>query len=325
MARIVCVVVALSAASACIEEPANDVSGSPWVAAEPQTSDRSEVERSRPGDRLDPTLYPGARVLQSGRVAPSDVPFRPDARVAERDLKANSGCAMRSTAPQDGPPISCTFGPADADLHIVIVGGSHMGYWRAAFNSAADNLGVRFTTLIRNGCRFSNPPLPRESDQCSTWIAMVVDILTSNPPDAIITGGTFTGLGSKEVVPRGYVNIWRTLADNGVSVIGIRDTPRLDFSPVECVTQHGPTSTTCTRKASKTLARVAPSLRVDLSGIDFHHVDMTPWICPENRCTMVIGNVLVWRDDHHISDTYATTLAPMLTKTLRPVVRALRK
>jgi hypothetical protein len=108
-------------------------------------------------------------------------------------------------------------------------------------------------------------------------------------------------------------------------VIGIRDTPRFEVSPVDCVVAHGPTSRLCTRKASMTLAKVAPSLRVDLDGIDFHHIDMTPWICPDNRCSTVIGNVLVWRDKHHISDTYAATLAPMLTAALRPAVRSLRK
>jgi hypothetical protein len=40
--------------------------------------------------------------------------------------------------------------------------------------------------------------------------------------------------------------------------------------------------------------------------------DMNRFICPGNRCMPIVGNVLVYRDKHHLTATYATTLASAL-------------
>lgn len=45
-------------------------------------------------------------------------------------------------------------------------------------------------------------------------------------------------------------------------------------------------------------------------------LDFSDQFCIAQRCPAVIGNVLVYRDKHHISDTYMRTLAPVFGQRL---------
>ncbi|WP_460915618.1 SGNH hydrolase domain-containing protein [Plantactinospora veratri] len=45
-------------------------------------------------------------------------------------------------------------------------------------------------------------------------------------------------------------------------------------------------------------------------------IDLTPAICPGRRCAPVIGGVLVYRDNQHLTASYAATLAPRLRSAL---------
>ena len=46
-------------------------------------------------------------------------------------------------------------------------------------------------------------------------------------------------------------------------------------------------------------------------------VDLTGYVCPQDTCAPVIGGVLVFRDTHHLTGTYARSLAPMLETPIR--------
>jgi hypothetical protein len=47
---------------------------------------------------------------------------------------------------------------------------------------------------------------------------------------------------------------------------------------------------------------------------------MSEYFCDETHCPPVVGNVIVYRDDSHITAAYSRTLAPML---LRKISKAL--
>jgi hypothetical protein len=40
------------------------------------------------------------------------------------------------------------------------------------------------------------------------------------------------------------------------------------------------------------------------------YVDTDPWFCISTTCTVIVGNILVYRDDNHITATYANWLTP---------------
>ena len=41
-------------------------------------------------------------------------------------------------------------------------------------------------------------------------------------------------------------------------------------------------------------------------------IDMNPYICMPPTCLPIVGNIIVWRDQQHLSNTYSRSLAPFL-------------
>ena len=49
-------------------------------------------------------------------------------------------------------------------------------------------------------------------------------------------------------------------------------------------------------------------------------LDPTPWFCARDICPPIIGNVLVDRDDNHMTATYALTVTPVLAERLGSIL-----
>ena len=45
-------------------------------------------------------------------------------------------------------------------------------------------------------------------------------------------------------------------------------------------------------------------------------IDMTRFMCSKKRCFPVIGGALVYKDDQHMTDVFATTLGPFLGRAI---------
>jgi hypothetical protein len=82
---------------------------------------------------------------------------------------------------------------------------------------------------------------------------------------------------------------------------------------------------TCGVAASKAIAPNPPTVvatQAMKGAVDL--IDMNPFICGPTECQGIVGNVVVYRDSHHLTNTYARTLAPYLQKYLLEN-RALRR
>ena len=58
----------------------------------------------------------------------------------------------------------------------------------------------------------------------------------------------------------------------------------------------------------------------DFDGAGEHVVWTHQWLCTEAGCPPVVGNILVYRDDNHMTGTYASFIAPLLDEAIAPVV-----
>ena len=43
-----------------------------------------------------------------------------------------------------------------------------------------------------------------------------------------------------------------------------------------------------------------------------HYADLTDLFCTPDRCPMIVGNTMVFRDDNHVTTEYAQLLAPVI-------------
>jgi hypothetical protein len=239
-------------------------------------------------------------------------PFRPSVDRARSNVapsKAN-GCIVGGSRVQ----LCELHSPENPRRTVLLVGASHVFQWESAFVPIAEEQGWRLATLGKPGCHFTMSV--REAvDDCSTWNLEVSRRVLDLRPDAVVMLGTVTGpqRSGQESVPDDFVETWESLTSAGIGVVALRDNARLAERPADCVRERGLAA--CTVAASEVFPDVAPRIPSHLAD-DVALVDLNPYVCPEGRCSPVVGNVFVWRDQDHVTDTYARSMAPVVEHVL---------
>jgi hypothetical protein len=96
-------------------------------------------------------------------------------------------------------------------------------------------------------------------------------------------------------------------------VVVIGDTPRAQADPPVCLSANLDDATACAvpfATAVKPEWTAGESIVAEEAGAAF--IDPTPWVCRTDPCPAVIGRLLVFRDQHHLTATYARALSERL-------------
>ncbi|HEU4973868.1 MAG TPA: acyltransferase family protein [Baekduia sp.] len=255
----------------------------------------------------------------------------------EAEKADNAPCTMGQRIGLISP---CAFGapPGGARQTIALIGDSHASHWRAALAVVARRERWHGISVTHTGCAFSlafkDYLVEPERSECRSWVSQVPKWLAAHPEIHTIfisekSGGTVpTDDGESQMAAQeaGFLAAWRTLPSSVRHVVIIRDTARAHGSTADCVQRamdrHQPAGTACSMPRSYSLlpdpaARAAKRLGDDR----FSVVDLNRFICDDRRCYPVVGGALVYKDSHHMTSVFATTLGPYLQ---RAVDRALR-
>ncbi|BCS33161.1 acyltransferase [Luteitalea sp. TBR-22] len=287
----------------------------------------------RAGARHDGAAYPGARVLMEPTLgaalaprAPIPEPFavKGDLPVSYRD-----GCHQ-----DDKSEVAkvCQYGRADARHTIALVGGSHSAQWLPALQDLAERHGVRILNLTKSACWFSDDPRTDKTPgpavaSCLRWNRKVIEVLRNARPDAVFTiltravrdvDSTAGERNLIEYVPEGYVAKFRELSAMGIAIVAVRDNPWSRLDPAQCIDMFGASSPRCRMRRDDVLGRTNPADGRDDLPAGMTTIDLSRYFCDSIECRPVVGNVLVYRDKHHITATYMRTLSAALAPHLAP-------
>ncbi|MFB8228986.1 acyltransferase family protein [Cellulosimicrobium sp. NPDC055967] len=278
------------------------------------------VQRSYQGtlQDVDVAAYPGAlSVLEPGAYAAAAADPVP---AVEAVLEDTSRVVLDGCMTGDGESDvkRCSYGPEDAATVVALVGASHSEHWFAALEPIADRRGFRVVPVLKAGCLFLDPEDGDVDGECATWQRDAMDYVLSLEPDVVITTSTrpTKSDGPREVVPDAYVRVWERLALDDVPVVAIRDNPWLPYWMPECATVHGSESDECAVAWEDVLDDVDPALDAVQELWNTTVLDLNDVLCPDRVCRPVQGNRFVYRDDNHLTATYAVTLSPVLDERL---------
>ncbi len=229
-------------------------------------------------------------------------------------------------------PAHCErFGDAASSTVMVLFGDSHAAQWFPALNAIAKQRHWRLAVFTKGACSAADvkiylPPVQRAYNECVTWRNRALSRIHALHPAVIVTSSNADGgnaLGRKGSQDSIWTDAWtRTtnrLTQRGTRVVFLDDTPWPKTDVPDCVAAH-PRSvqSSCaqtTKFAQKPDRRGSMANAAEKAGATV--VDPLPWFCALKICPVVIGNILVYKDESHISTVYSKLLAPLLAEKLK--------
>ncbi|MGY1741941.1 MULTISPECIES: acyltransferase family protein [unclassified Blastococcus] len=281
--------------------------------------------------RLDADHPGGAEVLPEDLPAAS-APIIPDPAVADADrpLVDDEECPVYDPRTMDRD--ACVYGDTSSRFTVVLTGDSHAGQYSTPLDEIAQAQGWRLQSMARNGCPFGAAPSiqgERVDVDCTEANAITRDQILEIHPRAVVTSAMNPAgyaqdhswrWESFDQQVQGYRDLWGPLVAAGIPILVIRDNPTPSFVGPECVERHGPDSSECVIPRAEGVDDQPDPLVAAAEGMDGVHVlDLTAHLCNSEVCPAVIGNVLVYRDNH-MTDTFALSLAGPLQEALTGIV-----
>ena len=222
---------------------------------------------------------------------------------------------------------TCVAGGTEAGTRtVVLTGDSHAFQWLPALQVIASENNWRLVNLTKAACplydfALESAQLKRDYTECYLWRADVLDRIRAERPAMIITSAAIFSDREGDFSERWDSGVSATLAElrqTGAAVVELDDTPFPRKDIPKCLAKNLKAADECNlprgtakgdperRDRTTLLAQAAGALTIDPFS----------WFCGPKECPVIVGNTLVYRDNSHITATYAAQLAPLLAQAL---------
>jgi peptidoglycan/LPS O-acetylase OafA/YrhL len=224
---------------------------------------------------------------------------------------------------------ACTYGDSSSSTKVVLFGDSHAAMWFPAVDQAAQRYSWKLYAWTKDTCpplqlNLISPVLDREYTECGRWRDEVLEQIARLHPALVILGVArhyspiygFTTYGAGWM--DGLTGMITAIRQLGSKVIVLGPIPKPSFSVPSCLSENLTTATSCEtlRGAGVNL----PGMRAEEATVRAaggSYVNTLFWFCTTKAvCPPIVDGVLVYRDDNHITASYAALLAPPLEAAL---------
>jgi peptidoglycan/LPS O-acetylase OafA/YrhL len=206
-------------------------------------------------------------------------------------------------------------------LTILVAGDSHADQYVTGVLAAVGDKPWTVWYVGRGGCYLGDVEDRTTKKLCGTINPAWPDILDTVDPDLVITTGsrsktTADGEYDRGSLPRGL----DMLADRGIPTLLLRDNPRYEDNQYDCVfdaLREGGTAVDadakCGSEMNDKLAEEDPSAHW-ASDDPYAPVTVadpsTDVLCPDGHCYPMMGNIILYRDDDHLTGEFTATMGP---------------
>lgn len=254
----------------------------------------------------------------------------PPIALAPQDVAPYSQC---ETPPAEVAPRPCFYGDQrHPRLRVVLVGDSVANQYRSILADVARARHWLLITDLHSQCPWTATMTTLQHSGapyavCQDWGAQVLhDILTRYRPDVLVTSdrpvlGTAAHPAADTVsfaqIANGMTTYWRQLTARGTRIIAVRESPEPGRNIPDCLSRPGATMRSCATSTRKAIVQHSP-LQQAVATMPAHTelLDLNSYICYPQICPPIIGNVVVYRDTHHLTQTYIRSLEPYFIRKL---------
>lgn len=263
---------------------------------------------------------------QDTRPVPRDL--TPDPSEAFWDVPASYGNGCHTGA-HSAIVQPCPYGAEKGDVRVALFGDSHALQWLPALDKAGRQEGWQVTALTKTACpsvdvTFSGAAYDDAAKPCRRWRASVLAWLADNPHDVIIisnagrypltdeAGERVFGEAKEPIWQAGLARVIEALPQDSRAVV-LADTPNLRRNPVSCLAQPGVMISDCTtRRGQAVLPEHDDAERETAEASGALFASLTDTVCPYDPCPVVSESTLMWRNESHLTATFAQQLWPAM-------------
>ncbi|MDR6326315.1 SGNH hydrolase domain-containing protein [Actinoplanes couchii] len=241
-------------------------------------------------------------------------------------------------------PGPCVFGDPAGTASVYLFGDSHAAHWYPAMDTIAKERGWKLLVRTKSACQASLVHsyaivFKRPYTECDNWRNDVLaEIARARPAMVVISsngnnnGGLLDATGNRiDEVPAaeqdklwaaGWAGTFKAIRHRDTRLVLIEDTPWPGKDVPDCLATHSRNASRCARPAGESFAFPARQALVSqqAKALGVTVIPTGQWFCTAEVCPSVVGNIVTWRDNSHISTRYATMLAPLLDARL-PKIR----
>lgn len=238
----------------------------------------------------------------------------------------------QGTKASDAVPKPCNLTGKNSETKIALIGDSHSAQYMAPMLSLAKKNDWQVVSYSKGGCPLSYAERTHDvvlKAACKKWVKAAVKQLTTQGFDLVVTSqvsGTEWASGKAKATiyaQDGLVKIWKEINSHGVPVLVMKDNPRPIKASILCIQKNKFDNFAACQNLKKTamLFDPQPGAVAKLNSKLTKLADFTNVYCDASKCDAVIGGVIVNRDENHLTNTFARTLAPYIEKEIKQLLK----
>lgn len=266
----------------------------------------------------------------SNNVVPSNITPKLSAAVLDesRIYKNNCHTSFSSTVQKN-----CVFGNKEGSVVVGLYGDSHAAEWFPTLEKVALKRGWKLITYTKRGCPPAEIPtfsrvLGHNYTQCEPWRRNVLAKMEKDNVQVVLVAHFDRLLSAANRLPV-WPRDWRIglqgtideLKKRNIVPILVQDSPYPGQDIPTCLSANLTNVSQCSPIRSNAIRQDIHDMRRELAvKNDVQLLETTDWFCTDTVCPAVVGNLLVYRDDNHISAKFAEFLAPLMDAALNEYV-----
>ena len=231
------------------------------------------------------------------------------------------GCLASGTATQLS---ACFYADTATTNTVLLMGDSHAAQWFPAFERYARDRRLRLQLLAKGTCpplriTVFSPALGRNYTECTRFLDQAIAEVRSIRPRLVVLGVArhygpayhFTVYSPQWLA--GLAESVRQIRAAGAPVLVLGPIPKPPRDVPNCLSEHLADAQRCTTTQATTLN--ANGIRAEQAAVlaaGGQYLDLSTLFCTAGRCPVIVGNILLFRDDNHLTTSYPGWLSPVL-------------
>ncbi|MFM2072686.1 MAG: hypothetical protein RLZZ623_2950 [Actinomycetota bacterium] len=278
-----------------------------------------------PANDLASLILANEQVLEQG-LATAEVPanLRPalDKVYNDRPALYADGCVAIGV---DDVVNACRYGDTAASTKVVLYGDSHAAQWFPPFEEIATAAGFQLIVLTKGGCPTAEVYMPTATLRrtCPIWRDKAIQVIADERPDMVVVSASSHYPNTDEEWAIGFDTTVARLAPLTPRLLVLGDNPSSKTEPAACLSAHLHDVHACTTTRERATQPGHRDAEAQVAA-RYHatFVDTTDWLCTIDSCPVILGDILIFRDNTHLTTVAATWFRPLIEAAVLPVLKA---